>query len=742
MGLQQEPVTVTTQTSPRSTGGKHDFFSEGDYWWPNPVSVDSPYIQKDGMTNPDNFVAHRHAMIRLSKIVGALASAYKLTGDERYVQHALKHCKAWFVDTATLMNPNLLYAQAIKGRFTGRGIGIIDTIQLMEVVQGLIAMLNAKAMSTNDLAAIRNWFDQYLQSLTTHRYGKDEMNAENNHGTCWVMQVAAFAKFTGNQKILDFCSDRYKNVLLPNQMAADGSFSKEIRRTKPYGYSIFNLDAMTMVCQILSTKENDLWNYQTTDSKSIKKGIDFLYPYLADKNKWPFQKDVMYWENWPVAQPALVFGAIVFYNRNWIDTWKKLDHDPKVEEVIRNLPIRHPLIWLDAPLPVTQDIKLPKIFADAEQQTKLMLNEIPKASAATHVTPGASGNDIFSPRTLDSAGNLKLVTSRDWTSGFFPGVLWFLYEYTGKKDWLSEAQQFTAQMEREKVNGTTHDMGFKIYSSFGAGFRLTKNADYKNVIIESAKTLSKRFNENAGVLRSWDHSKQKWDFPVIIDNMMNLELLFAATRLTGDSSFYRIAVRHANTTMKNHYRADYSSYHVVDYDSTVAGKINNKTTHQGFSNESAWSRGQAWGLYGYTMCYRETKNKTYLDHADKIAAFILHHPNLPKDMLPYWDFNAPNIPNEPRDASAAAIMASSLYELSLYSKNGKEYKKAADKIMESLTKYYRAPIGQSKGFILLHSTGSKASNSEVDVPLNYADYYYIEALLRMKKLNEGRKNLF
>ena len=278
--LTQEPITVTAQTSPRSAGSKHDFFSEGDYWWPNPASVDSPYIQKDGMTNPDNFVAHRHAMIRLSKIVGALASAYKLTGDEKYVQHALKHCKAWFVDTATLMNPNLLYAQAIKGRFTGRGIGIIDTIQLMEVVQGLIAMLNAKAMNTNDVAAIRNWFDQYLQWLATHKYGKDEMNAENNHGTCWVMQVAAFAKFTGNQKILDFCSDRYKNVLLPNQMAVDGSFPREIRRTKPYGYSIFNLDAMTMVCQILSTKDNDLWNYQTTDGKSIKKGIEFLYPYL------------------------------------------------------------------------------------------------------------------------------------------------------------------------------------------------------------------------------------------------------------------------------------------------------------------------------------------------------------------------------------------------------------------------------------------------------------------------------
>jgi hypothetical protein len=344
--MRQEPITVTAETSPRSAGGKHDFFSEGDYWWPNPKSIDSPYIQKDGMTNPDNFVAHRHAMIRMSKIVGALASAYLLTGDEKYVQQALKHCKAWFVDNATMMNPNLQFAQAIKGRFTGRGIGIIDTIQLMEVVQGLLAMQNAKSMNANDLTAIRTWFDQYLQWLTTHKYGKDEMNATNNHGTCWAMQVAAFAKFTGNQKLLEFCTDRYKNVLLPNQMATDGSFPRETARTKPYGYSIFNLDAMTTICQILSTKENDLWNYQTKDGKSIKKGIAFLYPYIVDKNKWPFKHDVMYWENWPVAQPSLVFGAVAFANKNWLEIWKKLDHSPTEQEVIRNLPVRHPLIWL------------------------------------------------------------------------------------------------------------------------------------------------------------------------------------------------------------------------------------------------------------------------------------------------------------------------------------------------------------------------------------------------------------
>jgi hypothetical protein len=345
--MKQQPITVTATSSPRSAGGIHDFFSEGDYWWPNPVNPDSPYIQKDGLTNPDNFVAHRYAMIRFSRIVGALASAYKLTGDDKYVIAAMKHCKAWFTDTATMMNPNLLFAQAIKGRFTGRGIGIIDTIQLMEVVRGLMNMMNSSSVDQQELSAIKHWFEEYIYWLTTHKYGRDEMNAENNHGTCWVMQVGCFAKFTGDEKVTNFCIDRYKNVLLPKQMAEDGSFPRELKRTKPFGYSIFNLDAMATICQELSTKENDLWNFQTADGKSIKKGIEFLYPFLADKSKWPYQKDVMYWEKWPVAQPSLVFGANAFQNKQWLDTWKVLDHDPQVEEVIRNLPVRHPLIWIE-----------------------------------------------------------------------------------------------------------------------------------------------------------------------------------------------------------------------------------------------------------------------------------------------------------------------------------------------------------------------------------------------------------
>jgi hypothetical protein len=277
------------------------------------------------------------------------------------------------------------------------------------------------------------------------------------------------------------------------------------------------------------------------------------------------------------------------------------------------------------------------------------------------------------------------------------------------------------------------------------------------VIIQGARTLSTRFNAKIGCIRSWDHHRNLWGFPVIIDNMMNLELLFEATRLTGDSSFYRVAVSHANTTIKHHYRSDYSSYHVVDYD-TLTGKPVKKMTWQGYSDESAWSRGQAWGLYSYTMCYRETGDKTYLQQAEGIAGFILHHPHLPADKVPYWDFNAPGIPQRgnpqpgiplqpgtdtpitgtlvidtvPRDASAAAVIASGLYELSRFSRNGNEYRAAADKIMESLTNKYRSPLGENRGFILSHSTGSRPSNSEVDGPLNYADYYYLEALLRCK----------
>lgn len=369
-----------------------------------------------------------------------------------------------------------------------------------------------------------------------------------------------------------------------------------------------------------------------------------------------------------------------------------------------------------------------KVWELAAAQSKLMLSEM----NAVHNTDPS----LVSPRSLTAKGELAAVKRGDWTSGFFPGVLWFLYEHTKEVSWEKEARKYTALVEDEQYNGKTHDMGFKLYCSLGNGFRLSNDSNYRKILIQAAKTLSTRFNPTVGCIRSWDHNSDKWDFPVIIDNMLNLELLFEATKLTGDSSFYKIAVSHANTTMKNHFRADFSTYHVIDYNPKT-GAVRKKNTHQGYQDESTWARGQAWALYGYTMCYRETGDLRYLNQADQVAKWLFNNPNMPADGIPYWDFNAPEIPNEPRDVSAASVVASALFELSTFSKEKELYIQRANNILSSLSQHYLSKKGENKGFILLHSTGSKPSGTEVDKPLSYADYYFLEALLRRKQLNES-----
>lgn len=371
-------------------------------------------------------------------------------------------------------------------------------------------------------------------------------------------------------------------------------------------------------------------------------------------------------------------------------------------------------------------------FDFAGQQLKYAFTQIDSAKAS--MPEEQLKRKPVSPRTIEDNGALRLVASRDWTSGFFPGELWYMYEYTQDDFWKKQAQAFTANIEDQKTNGGTHDMGFKMYCSFGNGYRLTNDANYKNILLESAATLITRYKPTIGCIRSWDHSRDKWQCPVIIDNMMNLELLYWAFKETGDSVYYNIANTHARTTMKNHFRDNYSSYHVIDYD-TITGDVLYKHTHQGYNHESAWSRGQAWGLYGYTMCYRETKLPEFLSQAENIANYIFTNPTMPEDMVAYWDFDAPGIPNEPRDASAAAVMACAMYELSMYNpEKAALYKKWADTIVESLSKNYRAQLDGDRGFLLLHSTG--AHNFERDVPLVYADYYFLEALLKKAKLEK------
>jgi unsaturated chondroitin disaccharide hydrolase len=370
-----------------------------------------------------------------------------------------------------------------------------------------------------------------------------------------------------------------------------------------------------------------------------------------------------------------------------------------------------------------QKIDVKKAFTFAAGQTQLLLHHV---DSARLLKP-----ELVSPRTVEK-GELKMVGSRDWTSGFFAAELWYLYEFTKDRKWLDLARKYTADIKKEQYNKGTHDLGFMIYCPFGNGYRLTGDSSYKTVIIQAARSLSTRFNKTAGVIKSWDHHSDKWKYPVIIDNMMNLELLFEATRLTGDSTFYQMAVSHADQTIKNHFRADYSSYHVVDYDTAKSGHILQKLTAQGYSNGSAWARGQAWALYGYILCFRETKNAAYLAQAEGIAGFILNSTVTPEDGIPYWDYNDPGIPNVSRDASAAAITASALYELAKFTKNAKRYKDAANQIVYSLSRMYTSRKGDNYGFILEHSTGHRPAKSEVDVPINYADYYYLEALLRSR----------
>lgn len=340
------------------------------------------------------------------------------------------------------------------------------------------------------------------------------------------------------------------------------------------------------------------------------------------------------------------------------------------------------------------------------------------------------------PKTIDKLGRMVYIPIDDWCSGFFPGSLCYLYQLTNDKSWLLQSRRFTEALDSIQYLTWHHDVGFMIGSSYLNIYRLNPNKAYKKAIIQTAKSLCTRFRKKAGVIQSWNvdrgwQSKRGWTCPVIIDNMMNLELLFEATRLSGDSTYWKVAVSHANKTLENQFRKDGSCYHVVDYDPNN-GAVLHRQTAQGYADNSAWARGQAWAVYGYTVCYRYTHDRKYLDQAVKTLNFVMQNPNLPNDLIPYWDFDAPNIPNEPRDVSSAACIASALYEMNNYlPDNG--YTSLADRIIRSLSSpEYRAPLGKNGCFLLMHSVGSIPHNNEIDVPLNYADYYFLEALTRRK----------
>jgi hypothetical protein len=344
--LSQPPITVSASSSPRSKGGKHDYFSEGDYWWPDPKNPNGPYIRRDGYSNPQNFNDHREALIRLSLIVPVLTAAWIITQEKRYAERAAVHLRAWFLDPETKMNPSLEYAQAIWGVSPGRGTGIIDTLHLVEVTRAARHLEGAQVMTAAESAGVREWFTEYLIWMRASKNGQEEEAAKNNHGTCWAAQAAAFAAFIGNENALSLCRSRFREHLLPDQMAPDGSFPLELERTKPYSYSLFDLDMLAMVCLIASTPADNLWRFALANGNTYKKAVDFMYPYIADKNKWPYPHDVEYFDDLPNRQPSLLFAGLAYREPKYIALWRTLPPDPKSAEIIRNFPVRQPVLWV------------------------------------------------------------------------------------------------------------------------------------------------------------------------------------------------------------------------------------------------------------------------------------------------------------------------------------------------------------------------------------------------------------
>jgi hypothetical protein len=349
LALTIEPITITSYRAKLSEGGPNDFYSNGDYWWPDPAKPDGlPYIQRDGESNPGNFVEHRRCIADLRDAVAALGAAYRLTSEDKYATKAAELLQVFFLDSKTRMNPRLSYAQAIPGKSPGRGTGIIDTLHLIEIPRAVLAMQKSPTFPANELARLKSWFREYADWMTTSKNGKEEAAAGNNHAVAFYLQLAVFADFVGDESKLAECRWRFKEVFVGKQMAEDGSFPSELRRTKPYGYSIFQLDNMAALCQVLSRSPGgeNLWNFTTSDGRGMRRAVAYLYPYLADKSKWPRKPDLQAWEGWPARQPALLLAGLAFEEQKYIDLWLRLPADPTNPEVRRNIAITQPLLWI------------------------------------------------------------------------------------------------------------------------------------------------------------------------------------------------------------------------------------------------------------------------------------------------------------------------------------------------------------------------------------------------------------
>lgn len=729
--LDVQPLSVMMKEKTPGSGNKHDYMSLARYYWPDPTKPDGlPYISRDGESNPELDKFDRNRLGDTAGRVTTLALAWYFSNDEKYAQKATELLRVWFFNKDTRMNPNLEYAQVIMGRNNnkGRSFGVIDTYSFIEMLDAVQLLEQSESFTKKDSKQLKAWFSKLLDWILTSQQGKDEASAANNHSIAFDAQAISFALYVGNLNVARDIINALPEQRMFKQIEPDGRMPQELRRTRAFHYSQYNLthiiDIMTMAQKLGIYLDNST----SADGRNFYKAMDYMAGYTGKSlAEWPY-KEI---GNWTETQQNFCkdLYRTAIYIGNQQATPEKLARNKHYLRLYNDNRILNPNDRFN--LLYMQPTAIDNAFAFACNQMKLAIQ---CANKARKEQDNLCKRRVV-PRTISKSGSLTMINPNDWCSGFFPGSLWQIYNYTNDSYWRQQAISFTWLIEDAKWNTGTHDLGFMMNNSFGKAWELTGERSYKDVVLQSAKSLITRYNPKVGCIRSWGRNSDTKKFTVIIDNMMNLEMLFRATQETGDSIYYKIAVKHADTTIKNHFRPDYSSYHVVEYD-PATGNVQSRHTAQGFSDDSFWSRGQAWGLYGYTLCYRFTKNPAYLAQARHIADFFFGLPNLPEDLIPYWDMKAPNIPNTPRDASAAAIMASALYELSAYVSptDSKHYKDIADKMVDSLNKHYQAEPGTSYGFLLLHSTGHHPGNSEIDVPLNYADYYYLEALGRKKAL--------
>ncbi|MDR2921042.1 MAG: alginate lyase family protein [Tannerella sp.] len=713
--LTKAPLSVMMKEKTPASGNKHDYMSQARYYWADPGKPDGlPYISRDGESNPELEKLDRIRLGNMANGVITLSLAWYFSGDEKYAQKATELIRIWFLNKDTRMNPNLNYSQMIPGHNEGKGrcYGVIDAYSFVEMLDAVQVLEKSKAFTTKDSKQLKEWFGKLTEWILTSDIGQEEARQANNHAVAHDAQVIAFAIYSGNKAIAERVLNEFPAKRIFTQIEPDGSQPQELRRTLAFGYSEYNIQHMIDIFQMGQKIGISIDNATSPDGRNFYKAVDFLASYFGkEKSLWPYQQI----SEWDYKQSE--FGKDLY--RTYLLNPSRTDYLQSYRSnQQKNDKDRFNLTFFKAD--ITDHAFT---FASNQLQYAMLCAEETKKEN--------QGKRLVSPRTIEKDGSLRLVAPRNWCSGFFPGSLWFTYNYNRTGYWRQQAVSYTWPVEEMKWYKGTHDLGFIINNSFGQAYRLTGERSYKDVVIQASRSLVSRYNDKVKAIRSWDHNKDKWQYPVIIDNMMNLEMLFWTAEETGDSTFRKIAVNHANTTLKNHFRDDNSSYHVIDYNPET-GVAQAKHTHQGIHHESVWSRGQAWGLYGFTMCYRFTKDPAYLKQAEKIADYFFGLSNMPEDLVPYWDMKDPAIPQAPRDASAAAIIASGLYELATYTAPEKKvkYMKIADTITENLFSHYQAEPEKSKGFLLLHSTGNYPSNDEIDKPISYADYYYLEALLR------------